>query len=395
MEHSGRRRWWAILASASLVTSGLAGLPAAAAPSPEENGSGGSIDADVSAELQAEGRADVWVRFAERPDMSQFAAIADWNERGQAVVDALQAAADSSQGTLQASLDEQGMDYEAFWATNAIRVSAADADLVSSMALAAGVEGIYPTTEIEVPEIVPATPEMAPNAVEWGIADINAPEVWGDGHDGEGIVVASIDTGAQWDHPALINQYRGYNGPGDVDHNYSWFDHAGTRPAPTDSNGHGSHVTGTMVGTDGGDNQIGVAPGAKWIAANGCCPSDAALYASGEWMLEPTDLNGENPDVSKRPHIINNSWGTTLPSNDPFMADIIEAWAAAGQFGLARGGSGVGGVHHQPGEAAGQHGRLHGHVGAALVLYRHAGAVEGALHGLHEGGAGGVGGEGE
>src|SRR5690606_32324013 len=97
------------------------------------------------------------------------------------------------------------------------------------------------------------------------------------------------------------------------------------------------------VGTDGGNNQIGVAPGAKWIAANGCCPNDAALIASGQWMLAPTDLAGENPDVSKRPHIINNSWGTTLPSNDPFMEDIIEAWAAAGQFGVfANGNSGPG-----------------------------------------------------
>ena len=343
MEHSGRRRWWAILAAASLVTSGMAGLPASAAPTPEGNGSAGSIDADVSAELQAEGRADVWVRFAERPDLSQFTTIADWNQRGQAVVDALQAAAESSQGTLRASLDAQGADYEAFWATNSIRVSGADPDLVNSMALAAGVEGIYPTTEIEIPEIVPTTPEKAPNAVEWGVADINAPAVWADGYEGQDIVVASIDTGAQWDHPALINQYRGSLGNGEVDHNYSWFDHAGTSPAPVDGNGHGSHVTGTMVGTDGGDNQIGVAPGAKWIAANGCCPSDDALYASGQWMLAPTDLNGENPDVSKRPHIINNSWGTTLPSNDPFMVDIIEAWAAAGQFGVfANGNSGPG-----------------------------------------------------
>ncbi|WP_238348463.1 cell wall-binding repeat-containing protein [Ornithinimicrobium pratense] len=298
----------------------------------------------MSAELQAEGRADVWVRFAERPDMSQFAAISDWNARGQAVVDALQATAESSQDTLRSSLDVQGVDYEAFWATNSIRVSAADADLVNSMSLAAGVEGIYPTMQIEIPEIVPTVPEKAPNAVEWGVNDVKAPEVWADGFEGEDIVVASIDTGAQWDHPALKEQYRGWDAEtGTADHNYSWFDAAGTSPSvPADTNGHGTHVTGTMVGDDGGDNQIGVAPGAKWIAANGCCPSDAALLSSGQWMLAPTDLSGQNPDVSMRPHIINNSWGTTQPSNDPFMADVIEAWAASGQFGVfANGNSGA------------------------------------------------------
>ena len=89
---------------------------------------------------------------------------------------------------------------------------------------------------------------------------------------------------------------------------------------------------GTMVGDDGGANQIGVAPGATWIAANGCCPSDQALIESGEWMLAPTDLNGDNPRPDLRPHIINNSWGSTVPSNDPFMEDVLIAWEAAGHL---------------------------------------------------------------
>jgi hypothetical protein len=57
---------------------------------------------------------------------------------------------------------------------------------------------------------------------------------------------------------------------------------------------------GTMVGDDGdpGDNQIGVAPHARWIAANACetftC-SISGLLASGEWIIAPTDLSGQNP----------------------------------------------------------------------------------------------------
>src|SRR5699024_2364865 len=123
---------------------------------------------------------------------------------------------------------------------------------------------------------------------------------------------------------------------------YNWYDAAGTSPdEPSDSNGHGTHTMGTMVGDDGGENQVGVAPGATWIAANGCCPTDQALIDSGEWMLAPTDLNGENPDTSRRPNIINNSWGSSLPSNDPFMEDVIEAWDAAGIFSMwANGNSG-------------------------------------------------------
>ncbi|WP_130013772.1 S8 family serine peptidase [Serinicoccus sediminis] len=341
MHSPSSRRWWATLATGALLVPGAATLPASAEPlaaGPEEK-----IEAALDAALEDDGRSDVWVRFAARPDLEQFSSITDWDKRGQAVADALQASAADSQADLRQELDEAGVEYRSFWATNSIRVDAADLDLVTSMASEQGVEGIYAPMEIELPPLKVEEPQMAPAAVEWGVDDVNAPEVWNDlGIRGEGVVVATIDSGAQYDHPALVNSYRGNNGDGTFDHDYNWFDAAGTSPdAPADSDGHGTHVTGTMVGDDGGDNQVGVAPGATWIAANGCCPSDAALIASGEWMLEPTDLEGENPDVSKRPHIINNSWGTTAPSTAPFMEDIIEAWAASGQFGVfANGNSG-------------------------------------------------------
>ncbi|MDJ0379962.1 S8 family serine peptidase [Streptomyces sp. G-G2] len=68
-----------------------------------------------------------------------------------------------------------------------------------------------------------------------------------------------------------------------------------------------------MVGDDGGANETGVAPGAKWIAAKGCetnsC-SEASLLASGQWVVAPTDLNGQNPRPGLAPDIVNNSWGS-------------------------------------------------------------------------------------
>ncbi len=63
---------------------------------------------------------------------------------------------------------------------------------------------------------------------------------------------------------------------------------------PCDTDTHGTHTMGTMVGDDGdpGPNQIGVAPHAKWIPAKGCC-LDTALISSGQWILAPTDLERE------------------------------------------------------------------------------------------------------
>src|SRR5699024_11861382 len=99
-------------------------------------GSSSSLGADDSAEptiaeevttaLEERGETDFWVRFADRPDLSSFAQLADWQERGQAVYDALTDSAEASQQGIREQLEAEGVDYEAFWATNAIRVQAGD-----------------------------------------------------------------------------------------------------------------------------------------------------------------------------------------------------------------------------------------------------------------------------
>ncbi|MDQ7904919.1 S8 family serine peptidase [Phytohabitans sp. ZYX-F-186] len=310
----------------------------AATGSPAQAAPGGSVSdkirPDLAKVLEAKGESDLWVRFAPKADLGKASAIKDWNERGTAVATALQKTAEESQAKVRAELDAAGVKYQAFWATNAIKVSAAGQSMAQNLAARGEVEGLYPPMAYEVPKVTKGTDEKAVNAVEWGIANINADDVWTQyGVKGAGITIANIDTGVQFDHPALVNSYRGNNGDGTFDHNYNWFNAAGTcAAAPCDADGHGTHTMGTMAGLDGA-NQIGVAPEVKWIAANGCCPSDAALINSGQWMLQPRDLNGQNPDASKRPNVINNSWGSRLPSNDPFMEDVTLAWEASGIFG--------------------------------------------------------------
>ena len=76
----------------------------------------------------------------------------------------------------------------------------------------------------------------------------------------------------RWTHGALKPKYRGWDGV-TADHNFNWHDaiHSGggscgpDTVAPCDDSGHGTHTAGTTVGDDGGANQVGVAPGAKWI----------------------------------------------------------------------------------------------------------------------------------
>lgn len=160
----------------------------------------------------------------------------------------------------------------------------------------------------------------------WGIARIAAPEVWSTlGISGTGAVVASMDTGVDYHHPALSANYRGNLGHGLVDHESSWFDPLNGGVYPYDDYGHGTHTLGTAVGGEG----LGVAPGARWIAAkilsNRGYGFDSDIHAGFQWFLAP----GGDPALA--PDVVVCSWGSTLAGSTVFQEDI-DLLQAAGIF---------------------------------------------------------------
>ncbi|MGW4410596.1 S8 family serine peptidase [Nonomuraea sp. NPDC004702] len=318
--------WRAILTG--IVTAAALAVPQApahAAPDP------GKISQTVQAELDKDGKATFWVRMKGTADLGAARRAATKRARTQLVYQAKTERAKTSQAGLVKLLDAQKADYTSYWIVDAVRVTA-DAKLASAISELPEVDRIDPVTVVALPEPVTGRAEPRAGAVEWNVDRIGAPRVWSElGDRGEGIVVASIDSGVQYDHPDLAASYRGRNPDGSYTHDYSWFDPARVCPsaAPCDNNGHGTHVMGTMAGANG----IGVAPGVRWIAAKGCevntC-TDASLLAAGQWVLAPTDLNGANPRPDLAPDIVNNSWGGN--GFDPWYVETVQAWVAAGIF---------------------------------------------------------------
>ncbi|MCA9972095.1 MAG: S8 family serine peptidase [Anaerolineales bacterium] len=296
------------------------------------------VEAGLRDQVAAAGVDTYIVYLKAQADLSPAYAISDWNARGEFVYNALRDTAVSSQANLLRYLDRQVSrgavaSYESHFIVNAIFVTS-DVKTLDAIARRSDVASVGATRTYTVPEPSYLETSGSIEAIEWGVDRIGAPQIWADfGTQGEGIVVANIDTGVDYTHPALVNQYRGAS---TGSHDYNFYDPAGVCGGGVcDNNDHGTHTMGTMVGDDGGSNQIGVAPGATWIAAKGCesssC-SSASLLSSAEWVLAPCAF-GDAPgsascDPAQRPNLVNNSWGGG--GGDPWYQASVDAWQAAG-----------------------------------------------------------------
>jgi len=300
-----------------------------------------NVAAQVWEATAGSGEASFLVILAEQADVGAAAGLRDREARLRYVYDVLRKTARGSQVPLRAELARAGVTYRSFYVVNMLAVDGGDRALVARLAARPDVARIDANPPIR--QVLPE-PELeggsllAPQAIEWGVARVNADDVWALGATGQGIVVAGQDTGYEWTHPALIDRYRGWNGL-TATHDYNWHDavHSGggvcgaDSPEPCDdySSSHGTHTMGTIVGDDGGANQIGVAPGAQWI---GCRNMDQgvgtpATYAECfEFFLAPYPVGGDpmtDGVPSLAPHVINNSW--TCPPREGCAWDTLQA----------------------------------------------------------------------
>jgi serine protease AprX len=301
--------------------------------------------------LAPDAEAEFILYLSEQADLSGAAAIADKTEKGRYVWRELTAVANQTQPAIMQILAEERAVYRPYWVVNMIWARGNGA-LVRELAGETAVAAILanPSWPLQLPPET-AAPRLLLDAVQPNIHLTNAPWAWAQGYAGQGAIIGGQDTGYRWDHEALINQYRGWNGE-TADHNYNWHDaiHSGggdcgaNSPEPCDDYGagHGTHTMGIMVAPD-----LGMAPAAQWI---GCRNMDVGYgtpisYSECfQWFIAPTDLQGENPDPARAPHVVNNSWGCPISegcdaANTALLEQVVNNVRAAGIVVVASAGN--------------------------------------------------------
>ncbi|MGH2610621.1 MAG: S8 family serine peptidase, partial [Tepidiformaceae bacterium] len=256
------------------------------------------VESAVVEEINTSGSADYFIWMMSQADLGPAAALRTKAEKGLFVYNALTQMANSSQASLRASLDSQGVTYESLYIVNGILVRGGTLATLADAANRADVREITANHEFQA-DLPPTDTPPAAAGIESNILFVGADIVWNRGQTGQGSVLAANDTGLDEDHPAIKSHYRGCLNPPTCtseDHHYDWWDATRTYLTdPFDGNSHGTHVTGTMVGDDGGANRIGVAPGAKTIHCknlnNGGGGTDAWILECFQWDLAPWDLN--------------------------------------------------------------------------------------------------------
>ena len=118
------------------------------------------------------------------------------------------------------------------------------------------------------------------------VTQVNADQVWNLGYTGQGVVVALIDTGVNYNHLDLADHLWD-GGPEFPHHGYDiYYDDND----PMDDRGHGTHCAGTICGDGTAGSQTGIAPDAtlmcvKCFNSAGRC-NDTHVINSMQWALE-------------------------------------------------------------------------------------------------------------
>lgn len=283
---------------------------------------GAVLEPELEAELDARApneEVTVIIKLADKVDPRQYK-VRDRKQRNAEHVKALKHKAALTQAPFRRFLEGRGgKRVRELWAINGIAVKVR-ANAIRELAARPGIEKISLDAILQAPAVTYG----ATASPEWNLAVVQAPDLWALGYTGTGVVVASMDTGVDANHPDLVNKWRGGSN--------SWFDPHGEHATPYDMNGHGTQTMGIIVGGSAGGTAIGMAPDATWTAVKLFNDAGQATYSdihlAFQWLLDPDG----DPNTMDAPDVVNASWGLVGTAGQcipEFNLDIENLKAAA------------------------------------------------------------------
>jgi subtilisin len=136
--------------------------------------------------------------------------------------------------------------------------------------------GYGPYPHLQVRDPWPVTTETIPD----GVKQVKAPDAWATSM-GKGIRVAVLDTGIDFNHPDLKDNYAGG----------ATFVEGTTTPMDDNEYGHGTHCAGTIAAARNGAGVVGVAPQASLYAVKVLDKNASGLFS---WSIAGIDWCMQN-----------------------------------------------------------------------------------------------------
>jgi subtilisin family serine protease len=233
------------------------------------------------------------------------------------------------------------------WITNSLAVRAAPEIIKKLLATKAGhIERVQLDAPKGVTELAEPNASWVPDPrnISWGVEQVGAPELWAQGVDGSGILVAMMDSGAALQHPDLSPNL--WRNPGETGFDEDGADKASNEidddsngyiddvvgwnfedknNNPEDLSGHGSQTAGIVGGAGTNGTQTGVARRATLMILRTCCHQAAEIFESATWEAMQYALKNGARVISMSLSV--------KPASDPSYAK----WRRADEVVLAAG----------------------------------------------------------
>jgi subtilisin family serine protease len=133
---------------------------------------------------------------------------------------------------------------------------------------------------------IPGSLRSAVTDTSWNVERVRAPQVWGLGHRGQGMLIGVIDTGVNYHHQDLADHM--WDGGAEYPHHgYDFVDDDNDPIDEGHSGGHGTSVAGLCCGDGTAGTATGVAPDATVMAirCSGNTSSEAVIWMGEDFAL--------------------------------------------------------------------------------------------------------------